>query len=314
MKLSRRTVLYMGGSAAVLGAGMRHGFVRAARPGAPDGPLSLKAQALYDRAWKGLDPARVLDTHAHVVGLGTGGSGCWVNPRMQSLLRHPAHYARFAIYVRAAGVTDTAEADAQYVARLVERVRSQRPHGRLLILAFDWVHDTDGNPVREESEFYTPNDYVLRLAREYPDCFVPAVSIHPYRKDAVEELHRCVEAGAVAVKWLPNAHVIDPSSPRCDAFYDALVELDVPLVTHAGEERAVHAEEAQKCGNPLHLRRPLERGVTVVVAQGASLGKGEDLDAPGTQKPLADSFDLFLRLMSEPQWEGRLWGDISALP
>ena len=28
---------------------------------------------------------------------------------------------------------------------------------------------------------YTPNDYIIKLAAENPDIFVPAVSIHPYR-------------------------------------------------------------------------------------------------------------------------------------
>jgi predicted TIM-barrel fold metal-dependent hydrolase len=312
-RMNRRHLLAIAATAGASLVGARHGFLRAARPASPQGALSAPAQALFDRAWEGLDPSRVLDMHAHVVGLGTGGTGCWVNPRMHRYLRHPLHYARFSIYKRAAGVTDMDDADQQYVAMLVARIRAQRPHGRMLILGFDYVYGQDGERRSADSEFYTPNDYVLRLSREHPDCFVPAASIHPYRKDAVDTLHQVVEAGAVAVKWLPNAHVIDPASPRCDDFYRALVELDVPLITHAGEERAVHAEEAQKLGNPLRLRRPLELGVKVVVAHCASLGQGEDLDA-GAGAPMVDNFELFLRLLAEPAWEDRLYGDISALP
>ena len=105
---------------------------------------------------------------------------------------------------------------------------------------------------------------------------------------------------------------IDPSSARCDAFYEAMVRLQVPLITHAGEEKAVHAEEAQRLGNPLHLRRPLEHGVKVVVAHCASLGENPDLDAP-PGAPWVDNFELFVRLMGEPRWEGQLFGELSAV-
>jgi mannonate dehydratase len=105
---------------------------------------------------------------------------------------------------------------------------------------------------------------------------------------------------------------IDPSSPRCDAFYEAMTRLGLTLITHAGEEKAVHSEERQRLGNPLLLRRALEHGVTTVVAHCASLGQNPDLDAP-EPRPWVDNFDLFVRLMKEPQWRGRLFGETSAL-
>ena len=36
--------------------------------------------------------------------------------------------------------------------------------------------------------------------------------------------------GAVTVTWLPPAMGIDPASKRCDAFYDAMARLDLPLL------------------------------------------------------------------------------------
>jgi mannonate dehydratase len=309
--VTRRRLLFLAGGAALY-SGLRYGHARLARPAEPDGPLSAAARELIRTAWEGLKPERVLDAHVHVVGLGTGGSGCTVGARMQSPL-HPADLFQFTIYLKAAGISDLARADEQYVERLEALVRAQTPHGRLLLLAFDKAHDEAGRPLDDATAFHTPNAYVTALAKRAPDCFVPCASVHPYRPDAVEALEEAVEAGAVAVKWLPNAMNIDPSSPRCDAFYDALVRLRVPLLTHAGEERAVHAEEAQRLGNPLHLRRPLARGVTVVVAHCASLGQNPDLDAPAPH-PWVDNFELFRRLMEEPQWNGKLFGEVSALP
>jgi mannonate dehydratase len=169
----------------------------------------------------------------------------------------------------------------------------------------------DGAEDRERSPFHTPNEYVLAVAREHPEV-VPCVSIHPYRLDAVERLRAAAAAGARAVKWVPNTMGIDPSSPRCDDFYRALAELRLPLVTHAGREQAIPGAE-QELGNPLRLRRALDAGVRVVATHAASLGESLDLDAPAGDRKSVPSFDLFLRLAGEPQWEGILFADISAI-
>ena len=105
---------------------------------------------------------------------------------------------------------------------------------------------------------------------------------------------------------------MNPGAARCDAFYTALVRLGLPLLVHAGDEKAVHGSGRQDYGNPLLLRRPLEHGVKVVVAHCASLGQGHDLDA-GPDGPLRSNFSLFARLMNEPRHEGQLFGEISAV-
>jgi len=310
MRFTRRHLLAALGGAALF-SGLRYGHLRIARPAEPSGPLSDQAKALIARAWQGLDPQQVLDTHVHVVGLGEGGTGCKVGERMKGP-GNPLAWLKYDIYLRAAGILDEQKADQQYVERLTSLVRSEAPHGRLLLLAFDQAYTPDGKVDEEQTEFYTPNEYVLKLAKDAPDCFVPAASVHPYRADAVEALEAAVEAGAVAVKWLPNAMGMDPSSEKCDALYEAMARLQVPLITHAGEEKAVNAEERQRLGNPLHLRRALEHGVTVVVAHCASLGQNPDLDK-GKDAPWVDNFELFLRLMGEKQWEGKLFADVSAV-
>lgn len=308
--VTRRQLVVLAGGAALFG-GFKFGHTRIARQPRASGPLSPKAQDLVTRAWRGLDPARVLDAHVHVVGIGAGGTGCRVGDRLQSAL-NPLEYFKFTVYLEASGVTRLEEADQQYLDRLRSLVRGQSPHGRLLLLAFDQAHDEAGRALPQDTEFYTPNEYVLGLAKAAPDVFVACASVHPYRADAVEALEKAVEGGAVAVKWLPNAMNIDPSSAKCDAFYEAMVRLRVPLITHAGEEKAVHAEERQRLGNPLHLRRPLEHGVITVVAHCACLGQNPDLDAAAPH-PLVDNFELFMRLMGEQRFEGKLFGEVSAL-
>jgi mannonate dehydratase len=105
---------------------------------------------------------------------------------------------------------------------------------------------------------------------------------------------------------------IDPASPKCERFFAALRKHDLPLITHAGEERSLLGRDAHDFGNPLRLRRALDAGVRVVVAHCASLGSDRDLDR-GPDGPYVDSFSLFERLMREKRFEGLLFGDISAM-
>jgi uncharacterized protein len=163
----------------------------------------------------------------------------------------------------------------------------------------------------EKTEFYVPNEYVFELAERHPELFVPNISVNPYRQDAIAELEKWARRGARVVKWLPNAMGIDPSDPKCDPFYEKMKELDLILLSHGGEEKAVEAEEDQKLGNPLLLRRALDHGVKVIVAHCAGLGTNEDLDSK--DRRVVDNFDLFMRLMDEKRYEGLVFGELSAM-
>ena len=101
------------------------------------------------------------------------------------------------------------------------------------------------------------------------------------------------------------------SDPKLVPFYRKMAELDVALLTHVGKEYAVEASGDQALGNPLFLRGPLDSGVKVIAAHCASLGKSRDLDDP--KQPKIDNFDLFMRLMDEPRYDGLLFGEISAI-
>jgi len=275
-----------------------------------DGPLSEAATDLIRWATADLKPGPILDAHVHIVGLGKGDSGCWVHPRMSQMFRHPKHWARFQIYKAAAGIENLDRADQEYVEVLVRLIRSMPVPTKALAFAFDLIHDEDGTPRRDISEFYVPNSHVLQIGRTHPSIF-PVASVHPYRGDAVEALHAAAEGGAVAVKWLPNAQRIDPASKLCAKSYKAMVDLRLPLITHAGIEQAVEVEDAQKFGHPLLLRSALDAGVTVIVAHCASLGEYPDTDHP--QRTKRSAFDLFLRLMDSSDYADRLWGEISAI-
>jgi predicted TIM-barrel fold metal-dependent hydrolase len=272
--------------------------------------IGAKAEDLIKRSFDEIDPARLVDYHTHVAGLGKGGTGAFVNPKMLAW-RHPLHRLKFKVYLSAGAVDDVARADQQIVLRLTDLIRHIEGHGKHRLLAFDKNYERDGTPNLAKTEFYVPNDYVFMLAEKYPDCFEPVISVNPYRADALDELERGARRGARTVKWLPNAMGIDPSEERCDPFYQKMKELGLILLSHGGEEKAVEAEEDQKLGNPLLLRRPLEHGVKVIIAHCAGLGDNEDLEDPRRKR--VANFDLFLRLMDEKRYEGLLFADISAM-
>lgn len=272
--------------------------------------LSMKSADLVKHAYEGIDPARLVDHHTHVAGIGTGDSKNFVNPKMRSW-RHPFHHLKFKVYLSAAGVENEADADAGMVNRLVNLVEHLPCSGKFRLLAFDKNYSPDGAPNLEKTEFYVPNEYVFKLAEQYPEKFIPNISVNPYRPDALAELERWAKRGARIVKWLPNAMGIDPSDPRCDPFYQKMKELDLILLSHGGEEKAVEADEDQRLGNPLLLRRALDAGVKVIVAHCAGLGDNEDLDDP--ERKRIPNFDLFMRLMDDKRYEGLVFADISAM-
>jgi predicted TIM-barrel fold metal-dependent hydrolase len=272
--------------------------------------LGVKASDLIKRAFDDIDSSRLVDHHVHIAGLGVGGTKAFVNSKMLTW-RHPFHRLKLKVYMSSAGVADEQKADPQAVARLTSLVSSIENHGKHRLLAFDKHYRRDGSVNLEKTEFYVPNEYVFELAERHPDLFVPNISVNPYRPDAIAELEKWARRGARIVKWLPNAMGIDPSDPQCDPFYEKMKELDLILLSHGGEEKAVEAEEDQKLGNPLLLRRALDHGVKVIVAHCAGLGTNEDLDSKDHK--VVDNFDLFQRLMDEKRYEGLVFGEISAM-
>jgi len=272
--------------------------------------LSQAAADLVKRAFDDVDSKRLVDYHTHIGGIGTGGTGAFINSKMGSWTQ-PFNRLKFKVYLSAAAVSDLEHADQQIIERLVRLVSNIEGHGKYRLLAFDKNYNRDGTVNLEKTEFFVPNKYVFALVDRYPNLFEPVISVNPYRADALGELERGAQRGARMVKWLPNAMGIDPSDPLCDPFYQKLKELNLVLLSHGGEEKAVEAAEDQKLGNPLLLRRALDAGVKVIVAHCAGLGDNEDLDHPRRRR--IHNFDLFIRLMEEKRYEGLVFADISAM-
>lgn len=275
-------------------------------------PRRLAGHDLVQSAWQGIDARQVWDSHVHLLGIGDTGSGIEIHPRMHSLLS-PAQFARRLFFLNAGCAHESrGKVDGAYIERMHNLVDGLRAGVKLLLFAFERAYREDGTPDAQNTALHVPDAYARDMARAHPAYFEWAASIHPYRADCVDAVEWAARNGARAVKWLPASMGMDPAAPRCDRFYEALARLGLPLIAHAGEERAVLGADAQEFGNPLRLRRALALGVRVVVAHCGSLGQDRDLDR-GANGPVVDSFELFSRMMDEPRHAGRLFGDISAV-
>lgn len=236
----------------------------------------------------------IIDMHCHTAGIGAGGSGCFVSPHLQRSWK-------YRIYLKAFGITQEElfrEGDSSILHRLSQSLTGSRRVAAAVVLAMDGVVDERGGLDRNQTEIYIPNEFIAAAVRRHPNLLFGA-SINPCRGDALERLERVHADGAVLVKWLPSIQHVDPADRRLIPFYRRLRELELPLLTHTGEESSF-TRSRDELGDPERLRLPLREGVTVIAAHAASNGRNG-----GEPNHLR-----FLRLCTEYP---NLHADISAL-
>lgn len=238
--------------------------------------------------------AEVIDIHCHAAGIGAGESGCHVSPEMRRSWK-------YGLYLRAFGVTAAEvnkHGDALIIQRLSEKLSASAMVDSAVVLALDCVVDEKGRHDLPQTEMHVPNEFVAREVRKYDNLYFGA-SIHPYRKDALEELLKASEEDAVLVKWLPSVQYIDPADKRLVPFYSRMRELGLPLLTHTGDEHSF-TKSRNELSDPQRLRLPLELGVTIIAAHCATNGRN------GGQR----NFERILPLFSKYP---NLYADISSL-
>ena len=206
-----------------------------------------------------------IDIHAHLAGVGTQDSGCWLSP---SFRRRPT----FALLRRWYGVTaeqmrESIDQDwADYLAELVRGSEADRA----VALGFDGVYRGDGSFDEGRSQLVVPPAWVLEAARRSRGTLLPGPSVNPMRGDALERLEECIDGGAVLLKWLPAVQAIDPSLPRHDRFYRRMREAGLPLLVHSGGGEATFRVVARELQDLALIERPLQEGVTVICAHTAA--------------------------------------------
>lgn len=208
----------------------------------------------------------LIDCHVHLAALPDGDNGCFISPR---LLKSPLF--RFLLWKHDLSPAHPREANRKYIEHLVTELRASRHVQKAVLLGMDGFYDQTGLLNREQTEFLISNDYVLKTVRAYPDLFLAGPSINPQREYAIDEVHRCADAGAVLVKVLPNAQHFNPADLKYRPFYRALAERKLPLLSHVGFEFSLIGKD-QSIGEPDRLRTALDEGTTVIAAHACSYG------------------------------------------
>ena len=208
----------------------------------------------------------LIDCHVHLAALPEGQNGCYISPMM---LKSPLF--RFLLWKHGLSPKNPRQANEKYVHDLLRELRASKRVQQAVLLGMDGVYDRAGALAREDTHFLISNDYVLETARAHPHDFLPGVSVNPQRRDAVDEVHRCADAGAVLVKVLPNAQQFNPADAQYTAFYRALAERRLPLLSHVGYEFSLIGKD-QSVGDPRRLELALDQGVTVIAAHACSYG------------------------------------------
>lgn len=208
----------------------------------------------------------ILDLHVHISAL------CRGHGKMS---RHLLDTLAFRFMKWRLGVEGEDDGTERAIAdKLVRTVDETQKLDAVVMLAFDAVHDGDGRLDDKRTHLYVTNDYAIELCGKHRKLKFGA-SVHPYRKDAVAELERCVKAGAVLMKWLPIVQGFNPADARCISFYEALAHYNLPLLSHTGGEKSLPNTDTT-VADPALLEPALHRGVKVIMAHcGTKSAPGE---------------------------------------
>ena len=196
----------------------------------------------------------LIDCHVHLAALPDSDNGCFISPK---LLRSPLF--RFLLWKHDLSPAHPQEANQKYLEHLLTELHASRYVQKVVLLGMDGFYDQTCLLNRQHTDFLVSNDYVFKTVQAHPDVFLAGPSINPQREDAIDEVHRCADAGAVLIKVLPNAQHFNPADPRYRSFYRALAQRKLPFLSHVGYEFSLIGKD-QSLGDPDRLRLALEEG------------------------------------------------------
>jgi predicted TIM-barrel fold metal-dependent hydrolase len=226
----------------------------------------------------------LIDIHTHIM-CEKKTNACFLNDKFKK------HW-KYKIYLKAFDITKREideKGDDVFAHRLSELIRESQFVSKAVVLPIDGYYDKNGVLNLTKTQVMVGNKFVLEQTKKFNNLLY-AASVNPYRIDALNELTKAKADGALFVKWIPCIMGIDPASddPQLKSFYQKLVELKLPLLSHTGEEHSFIDSDDKLC-DPQKLKKPLSMGVEVIAAHLGTIGKYEG----------EESFDRMTRLIKE---------------
>lgn len=235
-----------------------------------------------------------IDIHMHLAGVGCNCSGCQIFPSFAH--RYTYHLLRFVQGITKEQMENSIDSDwSKKISNLISD--SELDYG--VVLGFDAAFHKNGKIDEKHSQMSIPLNWVFDVCHKY-DNLLPGPSIHPYAADALDRLGESIERGAVLIKWLPSAQLINPSEKSLVLFYQKLADAKLPLLVHCSGERTFNSWN-EDYNHVSHLVAPLEQGVKVICAHSAARVLGFNQE------------DMFTDLKKLLKHYSNLWVDNSGM-
>lgn len=170
-------------------------------------------------------------------------------------------------FAKKLGVDKTALMSAPfstYVEAMSHSISNSLYLDRACMFGVDSRLDDKGHEIHRDKTVCAHTEDVLRVAEKYPDCYIPFLSVNPYRSDALDKIDEYVDRGCEGAKFLQNYWGIDLRDERHIAYYEKLKQRGIPLIIHVGSEYSIDSYAEYETTRMLEL--PLECGVTVIAA------------------------------------------------
>ncbi len=210
---------------------------------------------------------KILDVHCHLIEFGDSTTGFMREDFRNSIKART--YLRVAdtidipMWLGIKKVDDYDTLNELFQENLLLKINSSSlTHA--VVLALDGVYDDKGIFDKKKTAFYVPNESVINLQKKSGKILFGS-SINPLRKDAMDELEKCLEKNPALIKWLPNVMGFDPNDKKIVQFYERIAEKQIPLLTHVGFEYAVERIN-DRYADLSHIILPLDIGVKVIAA------------------------------------------------
>jgi len=160
----------------------------------------------------GFNHAEIINSHIHLPEL---------NPEMVTRARESASHSMIP--------KDIAFKTIELLDPASFHRRNSRFTGGAILLPIE-SHNIHGRA----SSIYCSNDRVLRLAKQYPDFFIPFASIDMISNDAPTQIHELHKRGIFGVKYhaLEGYSLLDE---RCIPALTTLERVGLPLTIHLGD-------------------------------------------------------------------------------